>query len=143
MSKVTGFASHPLLVKVPSLAACFATPDRKGLLHLVFAPTQYPARAARQWIPNGFRRVSRQSCSSVDPAQYPARAARQWVPQPEWLASGSPRVSRQSGLPLDPGQYPARAAGQWILQSGSPVDPAACQSIPPSIPPSIPLTIPE
>ena len=80
------------------------------LLH--HAPTQYPARAARQ------RRVSRQSSSPVDravsrspvgPAQYPARAARQWIPQsippaarqwipqsipPERLASGSRQVSR-------------------------------------------------
>ena len=93
-------------------------------------PAQYPARAARQWIPpsippellaSGSRPVSRQSCSPVDPAQY------QWIPPsipPERLASGSRRVSRQSGLPVDPAEYPARAAGQCIPQSCSPVDPA-------------------
>ena len=92
-------------------------------------PTQYPARAARQWIPpsippeqlaSASRRVSRQSCSPVDPAKYLARAAGQWIPPsippellasesipPEWLASGSRRVSRHSGShqsspPVDP-----------------------------------------
>ena len=111
------------------------------------APTQYPARAARQRIPpsippellaSGSRPVSRQSCSPVDPAKYPARAACEWIPlsipperlgsgslsglpvesiPPERLASGSRRVFRQSCSPVDPAQYPARAARQWILPS--------------------------
>ena len=87
------------------------------LLH--HAPTQNPARAARQWIPpsippellaSGSRRVSRQSGSPVDPVEYP----------PERLASGSRRVSRQSGSPVDPAKYPA----EYPL----PVDPASRQS---------------
>ena len=119
------------------------------LLH--HAPTQYLARAARQWIP-----------PSIPPeqlaAKYPARAARQWIPQsvpPELPASGSRRVSRQSGPPVDPAQYPARAApvdpaeypvraaGQWIppipperLASKSYPARDARQWIPPSIPPA-------
>ena len=127
------------------VCCCCSPPDRKGLLDFMLesafamllhqAPTQYPARAARQWIPP--------SITPVDPAEYPARAARQWIPPsipPERLASGSRRVS-----PVDPAEYPARAARQWIppsipperlasgsrrvsRQSGSPVDPA---SIPP------------
>ena len=115
-------------------------PDRKGLLDFMLesafamlqhhAPTQYPARAARQWIPpswippsippellaSGSRRVSRQSGSPVDPAEYPARAARPSIP-PERLASGSRRVSRKSGSPVDPAEYPPRAARQWIPPS--------------------------
>ena len=115
-------------------------------------PTEYPARAALQWIPpsippeqlvSGSRRVSRQSCLPVDPAQYPARAARQWIPPsipPERLASGSRRVSRRaarqwippsiplsiphSSSPVDPAEYPA----EYPL----PVDPA---EYPPSIKP--------
>ena len=101
-------------------------------------PAEYPARAARQWIPP----VSRQSSSPVDPAQYPAKAARRWIPPSsgsrrvsrpsgspwippsggsrERLASKSRQVSRQSSWPVDLAQYPARAARQWI---------------PPSIPP--------
>ena len=162
----------------------FSPPDRKGLLDFMLdsafamllhhAPTQYPARAARQRIPpsippeqlvSGSRRVSRQSCSPVDPAQYPARAARQWISPsipPELLASGSRRVSRQSCSPVDPAQYPARAARQWIpasiplripeqLASGSrrvsrqPVDPAEhpTRAARQWIPPSIPLSMPE
>ena len=85
----------------------FSPPDRKGLLDFMLesafamlphhAPTQYPARAARQWIPpsippeqlaSGSSRVSRQSSPSVDPAEYP-RVARQW---------------------MDPAEYPTRAA---------------------------------
>ena len=121
------------------------------LLH--HAPTQYPARAARQWIPpsippeqlaSGSRRVSRQSCSPVDPAQYlatpvdpaeyPARAARQWIPPsipPKRLASGSHRVSRQSGSPVGPAEYPARAAGQWIPVSRQSCSPAESAQYPP------------
>ena len=117
----------------------YSPPDRKGLLDFMLestfpillhhAPTQYPARAALQWIPpsippeqlvSGSRRVSRQSCLPVDPAQYPARAARQWIPPsipPERLASGSRRVSHQSGSPVDPAEYSARAARQWIPPS--------------------------
>ena len=95
-------------------------------------PAQYPARAARQWIPpsirperlpSGSRRVSRQSGFPVDPAQYPARAARQWITPsipPEQLDSGTRQVFGQSGSPVHPAEYPARAAFQWI---------------PPSIPP--------
>ena len=59
------------------LFVCFSPPDRKGLLDFMLesafamllhhAPTQYPARAARQWIPPS-------------------------IP-PEQLASGSRRVS--------------------------------------------------
>ena len=116
------------------------------LLH--HAPAQYPARAARQWIPPSIpteqlasksRRVSRQSGSPVDPVKYPASAARQrtlpsnyparvadqWIPPsipPEQLASKSRRVSRQSGSPVDPVKYPARAARQRT---------------PPSIPPEL------
>ena len=102
----------------------YSPPDRKGLLDFMLesafamllhhAPTQYPARAVRQWIPpsippelltSGSRPVSRQSGSPVDPAQYPARAARQWIPPsiPPELAS--------SGSPVDPAEYRARAAG--------------------------------
>ena len=99
-------------------------------------PAEYPARAARQWIPPSIpperlasrsRRVSRQSGSPVYPAEHPARAARQWIPPsipPERVASGSRRVSRQSGLPVDPAEHPARAARQWIPQSISPEQPA-------------------
>ena len=53
-------------------------------------PAEYPARAARQWIPQ----VSRQSSSPVDPAAYPARAARQYIPlsiPPERLAMDTRR----------------------------------------------------
>ena len=110
------------------------------LLH--HAPTQYPARAALQWIPpsippeqlaSGSRRASaraarqwisrsvfRQSCSPVDPAEYPARAAHKWIPPsipPERLASGSRRVSRQS-WPVD------RGSRQASRLSGSPLNPA-------------------
>ena len=122
------------------------------LLHHAF--TQYPARAARQWIPpsippppearaagewiRGSRRVSRQSSSPVYPAEHPARE--------------SCRVSRQSGLSVDPAEYPAC---QWILAK-YPTTRTARQWIPPSIPlsmseslrtgsrripPSIPLSI--
>ena len=82
------------------------------LLH--HAPTQYPARAARQWIPpsippeplaSGPRPVSLQSCSPVDPAQYPSRAARQWIPPsipPErlenLLSSYRPQATRKPCL---------------------------------------------
>ena len=134
------------------------------LLH--HAPTQYPARAARQWIPPSIPpeqlASGRQSCSPVDPAEYPARAARQWIPPsipPEQLASGSRRVSRQSC------SDPARAARQWIppsitpgpeqlasrvsRQSSPPVDPAEYPAEYPSarvgrqwIGASIPLSIP-
>ena len=64
-------------------------------------PAEYPARAARQWIPP---RIPPEL--PVDPAEYPA----------ERLASGSRRVSRQSGSPVDPAEYPA----EYRL----PVDPA-------------------
>ena len=104
----------------PSIRAVYSPPDRKGLLDFIHhAPTQYPARAARQWIEqlaSGSRRVSRQSCSPV---------ARQWIPPsipPERLASGSRRVPRQSGSPVDPAEYPTRRV---------------------SHPPSISLSIPE
>ena len=66
--------------------AIFAPPDRKGLLDFMLesaftmllhhAPTQYPARAARQWILPPER-------SPVDPAEYLAeypKVARQWIP---------------------------------------------------------------
>ena len=126
-------------------------PDRKGLLDFVLesafamllhhAPTQHPARAARaarQRIPpsippeqlaSGSRRVSRQSCSPVDPAEYPARAAGQWVPPsipPERIPPSIPPERIPPSIPperLASGEYPARAARQWI---------------PPSIPPSVP-----
>ena len=68
----------------PSICCLFSPPDRKGLLDFMLesafamllhhAPTQYPARAARYWIPpsipperlsSGSRRVSRQSSSPV------------------------------------------------------------------------------
>ena len=68
----------------------------------------------------GSRRVSRQSSWPVDPAEYPARAARRWIPPsipPERLASGSLQVSRQSSSPVDPAKYPTRAARQWIPPS--------------------------
>ena len=115
------------------------------------APTQYPARAARQWIPPSIlpeqlasgsrpvsRRVSRQSGSPVDdrqsglpvdpippsipPEQPASRSRRELVT--EYLASGSRRVSRQSSSPVNPAECPTRAARQRI-------------------PPSIPLTVPE
>ena len=96
-------------------------------------PSQYPARAACQWIPlsipeqlaSGSRRVSRQSGSPVDPAEYPAgpapaqhpaRAARQWIPPsipPERLASGSRRVSHQSSPPMG-------IVREWIPSSITP-----------------------
>ena len=69
--------------------------------------------------------VSRQSSSPVDPAEYPARAARQWIPPsipPERLASRSSRVSRQSCSPVDPAEYPARAV---IPPSFPPEQPAS------------------
>ena len=107
---------------------CFSPPDRKGLLDFLLEsdPAQYPARAARQWIPperlvSRSRRVSRQSCSPVDPAEYPTRLARQI--SPERLASGSRRVSHQISPPVDPAEYLARAARQWIPPS-IPPDPA-------------------
>ena len=89
-------------------------------------PAEYPARAARQWIPPSIR----QSGSSVDPAEYPARAPRQWIPPsipPEQLASGSCPVSHEllaSGsrpvsrerLTKHPAEHP-RVARQWILPS--------------------------
>ena len=139
-----------LFVPCSQLLVFCSPPDRKGLLDFMLesafamllhhAPTQYPARAARQsakyparaarqWIPpsippellaSGSRPVSRQSCSPVDPAEYPTRAAHQWIPPsipPERLASGSCRVSRQSGSPVDPAEYSAeypRVARQWI-----------------------------
>ena len=95
-------------------------------------PAEYPARAARQWIPPSI--PPRQSGSPVDPAEYPARAARRCIPPsipPELLASGSRPVSRQSCLPVDPADRPARVARLWIPPSN-----------PPQIP-SIPLSIPE
>ena len=132
------------------LKPCFSPPDRKGLLDFMLestfamllhhAPTQYPARAALQWIPpsippeqlvSGSRRVSRQSCLPVDPAQYPARAARQWIPPsipPERLASGSRRVSRRAARQwIPPSILPERLASgsrRVFCQRGSPVDPA-------------------
>ena len=91
-------------------------------------PAQYPARAARQWIP----RVSRQSGLPVDPAEYPARAARQWIP-PSIPPASESRVARQwippSSWPVDPAEYPTRAARQWI----PPSIPLARQWFPPSI----------
>ena len=130
----------------------FSPPDRKGLLDLMLesafamllhhAPTQYPARAARQWLPpsippellasgspsilperlaSGSRRVSRQSCSPADP-----RVSRQ---------SGSPvDPADQSSSPVDPAEYPTRAARQWIPEYPAR---AARQRIPPSIPPEL------
>ena len=112
----------------------FSPPDRKGLLDFMLesafamllhhAPTQYPARAARQRIP-----------PSIPPEQWIppsvapellARAARKWIPPsipPELLASGSRPVSRQScspvdvsrqsGSPVDPAEYPAELMGIW------------------------------
>ena len=132
------------------LEICFSPPDRKGLLDFMLestfamllhhAPTQYPARAALQWIPpsippeqlvSGSRRVSRQSCLPVDPAQYPARAARQRIPPsipPERLASGSRRVSRRAACQwIPPSILPERLASgsrRVFCQRGSPVDPA-------------------
>ena len=132
LSEASGFCAGVLDLFPTRQESAFAM-----LLH--HAPTQYPAKAARQW-----------SCSPVDPAEYPARAARQWIPDPaeyparaagqwippsippkrlvsgvarQWippsipperLASGSRQVSRQSGSPVDPAEYPARAARQWI-----------------------------
>ena len=120
-------------------------------------PAQYPARAARQWIPpsipperRGSRRLSHQSGSPV-PTEYPA----------ERFASGSRRVSRQSCSPVDPPCRPLYLKGQLPLAregvsrqispsilSSSPVDPASQTTLPerrsiaraarPWIPPSIP-----
>ena len=98
--QVLHFFQSLLSARSDTRAMCmFSLFDRKGLLDFMLesafatllhhAPTKYPARAARQWIPpsippeqlaSGSRPVSRQSCSPVDPAQYPARAARQWIP---------------------------------------------------------------
>ena len=147
------------------LSRCCSPPDRKGLLDPMLesafamhhAPTQYPAKAARQWIPPSIPELLASQSRRVS-----VRAARQWIPPsipPELLASGSRRVSqsRQSGLPVN-AEYPSRAARQRIpprtppeqmasgslpvsRQSCSPVDPAeyparaARQWIPPSIPP--------
>ena len=97
------------------------------------------------------RPVSRQSSSPVDPAEYPAKAARHWIPPSiptELLPSGSRRVSRQwipPSIPperLAPAEHPARAAGQSIpptqycpeLLAVRLVSGAARQWIPPSIP---------
>ena len=83
------------------------------------------------------RRVSRQSCSRVDPVP-PS------IP-PELLASGSRRVSRQSGSPVDPAETPARAARQWIPPrlppERSPEYPARAARHAQWIPPSIPLSV--
>ena len=133
----------------PVLLLFFSPPDRKGLLDFMLesafamllhhAPTQYPARAARQWIPPGIPPEQLASGSR----RVSARAARQWIPPRaarQWLANGSRRVSRQSGSPVDPAEYPTTAA----RQCSSPVDPAkyparvARQWIPPSIPPEQP-----
>ena len=103
-------------------------------------------------LASGSRPVSRQSGSPVGPAEYPARAARQWIPPsippnparvarqwilpsipPEQLASVSRPVSCQSCSPVDPAEYPARAARQSIplsipperLASSSPEQPAS------------------
>ena len=109
------------------------------LLH--HTPTQYPARAARQWIPpsipsevlaRGSCPVSRQNCSPVDPAEYRARAARQWIPPsipPEQLPSGSRPASRQSWAcqwipPNIPPERLASGSRHVSRQSGSPADPA-------------------
>ena len=97
------------------------------------ASTRPPPSIPLEQPASGSRRVSRQSSSPVDPAEYPARAARQWIPPsispellasgfpPERLASGSRRVSHQSSLPVDPAEYPAeylcrrscRVSGQY------------------------------
>ena len=117
------------LAAVPLRSACArrgaalsfcSPPDRKGLLDLMLAsafarrlhhaPTQYPARAARQWIPLSIPPELLASGSRRDSAEYPARAARQWIPPsipPEQPASGSRRVSSSSGDPAEhPGEYP-------------------------------------
>ena len=76
----------------------------------------------------------------MDPSQYPARAACQWIPLsiPEQLASGSRRVFRQSGSPVDPAEYPAgRQSGSPVDPAKYPAR-TARQSIPPSIPPEQP-----
>ena len=103
--------------------------------------TTPPPSIPPEQLASGSRRVSRQSCLSVDPAQYPARASRQWIPPsipPERLASGSRqvscqrlasgsrRVSRESGSPGDAAEYPARVAGSRRAshQSSPPIDPA-------------------
>ena len=124
----------------------FSPPGRKGLLDFMlesaFAmllhhpvsrqssspvdPAEYPARAARQWIPPSI--PPRPSGSPVDPAEYPARAARRCIPPsipPELLASGSRPVSRQSCLPVDPAERPARVARLWIPPSNPPQQPAS------------------
>ena len=107
----------------------FFPPDRKGLCCnprlRCFCTTPPPSVPPEQLA----SRVSYQSCSPVDPAEYPARAARQWIPsspaypaeypaeyplpvyraeylasiEPEWLASicqWIPPVSRQSSSPV-------------------------------------------
>ena len=75
---------------------------------------EYPARAARQWIPpsippellvSGSCPVSRQSCPAEYPAEYP-RVARQWIPPSIPPASGSRRVAHQRP-PVDPAESPA------------------------------------
>ena len=95
------------------------------------APTQYKARAARQWIP-----------PSIPPEQLASGSRRQWILpsiQPKQLASGSRPVSRQSCSPVSPAEYPARAACQWITvdlaKYPSEYPRVARQYIPPSIPP--------
>ena len=75
------------------------------LLHQ--APAQYPARAARLWIPPSI------PPAPVDPAQYPAGAARQWSCSPVDPADYPTKA-------VDPAEYPARAACQWIPQSITP-----------------------
>ena len=99
----------------------FSPPARKGLLDFMLesafamllhhAPTQYPARAVRQWIP-----------PSIPPERLASGSRR------VSLASGSRRVSRQSGSPVDPARDPAEypasiepslrpaSIRQWIRQ---------------------------
>ena len=105
------------------------------LLH--HAPTQYPARAARQWIPPSIL-PSIPPERSVDPAEYPTRAARhaQWIPPSLRVSqSSSPadRVSRQSSSPVVflPEQPAASGSRRVSSRSGSPAFASGSASIPP------------
>ena len=101
-------------------------------------PAEYPARAARQWIPPSIplqllasgARGSPVDPERLAPADYSARAARQWIPlsiPPEQLASGSRPVSRQSCSSIPPERL-ASGSRRVSRQSGSPVDPSRRES---------------
>ena len=116
--------------------SCCSPPDRKGLLDSMLES------AFAMLLHHAPHPVSRQSSSPADPAEYPARAARQWIPPripPELLASGSRRVPARAARKWIPPSIPPEllASGSRPVsrQSCSPVDVSRQKWIPPSIPP--------